>query len=192
METSRRGRPRNADADRAILEATRDLLVADGYERLTMQAIASRAGVARQTVYRRWPSKARIVADAVLSGHLSPGFDLPTDASASLRDWLHRAAMQLTDAAHLAVIRALAAAAVESDDDASRLYAAFTGPGRRQLLSLLEAGVASGDLRADADLEAAADAILGAVLYTALARNPPQTEHLDALADVLLSGLTAR
>lgn len=198
MTTRTRGRPRNAGADRSILEATRDLLLADGYEQLTMQAIAERAGVAKQTVYRRWPSKASIVAAAVLGGHLSTGFDERADVSASpaasgdLRAWLHAAALGLSDATNVTIVRALAAAAAESEEDASRLYAAFTEPGRRQLVALLHAGVERGDLRGDADLEAAADAIQGAVLYTALARRPPQVEHLDSLADVLLAGLAAR
>ncbi|WP_448003232.1 TetR/AcrR family transcriptional regulator [Agromyces bauzanensis] len=204
MTTRTRGRPRNADADRAILEATRDLLLADGYEQLTIQAIAELAGVAKQTVYRRWPSKARIVADAVLGGYLSTGFEGRADAASStpgmgssrepddLRAWLHAAAIQLSDATNVTIVRALAAAAAESEEDATRLYSAFTEPGRRQLLALLRAGVERGDLRADADLEAAADAIQGAVLYTALARRPPQVEHLDSLADVLFAGLEAR
>lgn len=198
MTTRTRGRPRNAGADRSILEATRDLLLADGYEQLTMQAIAERAGVAKQTVYRRWPSKASIVAAAVLGGHLSTRFDERADVSASpaetgdLRAWLHAAALGLSDATNVTIVRALAAAAAESEEDASRLYAAFTEPGRRQLVALLHAGVERGDLRGDADLEAAADAIQGAVLYTALARRPPQVGHLDSLADVLLAGLAAR
>lgn len=195
MSTRSRGRPRNVDADRAILESARDLLLAEGYEQLTIQAIAERAGVAKQTVYRRWPSKARIVAAAVLGGYLSAEFvgrtdaASPTSAPGGLREWLHTAALGLSDATNLTIVRALAAAAAESDEDAARLYAAFTEPGRRQLLGLLHAGVARGELRADADLEAAADAMQGAVLYTALARRPPQVEHLDSLADVLLGGL---
>lgn len=202
MESPKRGRPRSAEADRAILEAARDLLLADGYEQLTIPAIAERAGVAKQTVYRRWPSKARLVADAVLGGYLSVAFEGRADAATpaapsapeatDLRGWLHAAAIGLSDATNLTIVRALAAAAAESDEDATRLYTAFTEPGRRQLLGLLHAGVARGELRAVADLEAAADAIQGAVLYTALARRPPRVEQLDALADVLLGGLSVR
>ncbi|SFR70840.1 transcriptional regulator, TetR family [Agromyces sp. CF514] len=205
MQQSRtRGRPRNTEADRAILEATRDLLVADGYDALTMQAIADRAGVARQTVYRRWPSKSRLVADMMLDGRFAVGFEAPTDAAGgrahdrsgstapdAVRAWLHAAALQVEDAEQVAVIRALASVAAENDDD-GRLYAAFTAPGRAHLVGLLRAGVGAGDLRADADLDAAADAMIGAVLFTALTRTPARPGSLDALADVLISGLAAR
>ncbi|QEO13844.1 TetR/AcrR family transcriptional regulator [Agromyces intestinalis] len=196
-EQRRRGRPRSAEADRAILEAARDLLIADGYEQLTMQAIAERAGVGRQTVYRRWPSKAGIVAEAVMAGLLSP---VPSDmaggadatAPADLRAWLHAAAVGLSDATNLTIVRALAAAAAETDAGAIRLYRAFTEQGRTDLIDLLRTAVARCEVRADADLEAAADAIQGAVLYTALAYRPPKVEHLDSLADLLLAGLAPR
>jgi len=67
---------------------------------------------------------------------------------------------------------------------------AFTEPGRQMLLARLRAAVERGHLRAD--LDAAVDAIQGAVLHTALARRPPQVEHLDSLADMLFAGLEAR
>lgn len=194
MESRKRGRPRSVEADRAILEATRDLLLANGYEQLTIQAIAERAGVAKQTVYRRWPSKARIVADAVLSGALTNGADWRTDAAdapADLRGWLHAAAAGLARPSSIMVVRALAAAAAESDEDATRLYAALNEPSRRSLLERLRAGVARGDIRADADLEAAADALLGAMLYRVLARREVPLDEVDGLAEVVLRGLQA-
>lgn len=195
MDSRKRGRPRSAEADRAILEATRDLLLADGYEQLTIQAIAECAGVAKQTVYRRWPSKARIVADAVLSGVLSNGADWRADAAdapADLRGWLHAAAAGLARPSSITVMRALAAAAAESDEDATRLYAALNEPSRRSLLARLRAGVERGEIRADADLEAAADALLGAMLYRVLARRDVAIDDVASLADVMLGGLETR
>ncbi|NGO69949.1 TetR/AcrR family transcriptional regulator [Streptomyces sp. SB3404] len=61
----RRGRPRSAAADRAILDATRSALVEVGWSRLTMSQVASRAGVAKTTLYRRWAGKSELVVDAV-------------------------------------------------------------------------------------------------------------------------------
>ncbi|MEW2221158.1 TetR/AcrR family transcriptional regulator [Streptomyces sp. NPDC006990] len=61
----RRGRPRSAAADRAILAATRAALVEVGWSRLTMGEIAQRAGVAKTTLYRRWAAKSELVIDAV-------------------------------------------------------------------------------------------------------------------------------
>ncbi|AUG79730.1 TetR family transcriptional regulator [Kitasatospora sp. MMS16-BH015] len=62
-----KGRPRSASADRAILDATRDALAEIGWGALTMGHVAARAGVAKTTLYRRWPSKNDLVIEAVAS-----------------------------------------------------------------------------------------------------------------------------
>ncbi|GAA0668608.1 TetR/AcrR family transcriptional regulator [Kitasatospora atroaurantiaca] len=62
-----KGRPRSAAADRAILDATREALAELGWGGLTMGHVATRAGVAKTTLYRRWPSKNELVVDAVAS-----------------------------------------------------------------------------------------------------------------------------
>jgi AcrR family transcriptional regulator len=61
----RTGRPRSAAADRAILAATRSALAEVGWSRLTLGDVAARAGVAKTTLYRRWPGKNELVVDAV-------------------------------------------------------------------------------------------------------------------------------
>jgi AcrR family transcriptional regulator len=60
-----RGRPRRAAARRAIIEATLELLAERGFQAATMDAIAERAGVGKNTIYRRWASKEELVADAI-------------------------------------------------------------------------------------------------------------------------------
>jgi AcrR family transcriptional regulator len=72
-ETPRVGRPRDPRVDDAIRKATLDLLVEDGYQATTIQAIARRAGVSAPSVYRRWSSKAELIEEAVFpSGLLAP------------------------------------------------------------------------------------------------------------------------
>ena len=61
----RLGPYRDPQVDTQILAATRRLLVDRGYQRISMDAIAEAAGVSRPTIYRRWPSKAHVVYDAV-------------------------------------------------------------------------------------------------------------------------------
>ncbi|MEU5976133.1 TetR/AcrR family transcriptional regulator [Streptomyces sp. NPDC047315] len=62
---SRTGRPRSAGTDTAILDATRAALVDLGWSKLTMGDVATRAGVAKTTLYRRWSNKNELVVDAV-------------------------------------------------------------------------------------------------------------------------------
>ena len=193
MPAKQRGRPRSPRVHDAILRAAADLVVSGGYEQLTMEAIAARAGVGKQTVYRRWPSKSAVVAEAALTGHLVPAGHAPGDTGdvvADLRDWLRAVAAWLGDPGGAAVIRALAAAASDRDHFSARLYDQFTGPFHAALVARLTAGVAEGRLRADAGLGAVADALVGTLLYRALAHTGPMTaDDADALVDVLLSGL---
>src|SRR5262245_29903721 len=68
-----RGRPRDPSRDQAIIDASIDLLVSEGYDRLTMEGVAAAAGVGKATVYRRWGSKAELVIDAMAT--LKPAID---------------------------------------------------------------------------------------------------------------------
>ncbi|AXG81240.1 TetR/AcrR family transcriptional regulator [Streptomyces paludis] len=196
MSGLQRGRPRSAHAHQAVLAAAVELLTSGGYQRLTMEAIAAKAGVGKQTVYRWWPSKAAIVAEAVLSGHLAAAAsplaetgDVVTD----LRDWLSGQLARLTDPSSTALLRGLTAAAAESDDDAAKLYERFTGPFRQYVVRRLAIGVQQGQLRPDARLDAAADFVIGALIYRTLTHgNLSGQGGVDDLIEVLLAGLGPR
>ncbi|MEV0735101.1 TetR/AcrR family transcriptional regulator [Streptomyces sp. NPDC050549] len=200
MDKVRRpGRPRDAARDEAILDAAREVLLRDGYAGLSMEKIAAAAGVGKPTLYRRWSSKAALVGDAVLHSFLAsvPGTRLPgrqtTDGAAQqLTAWFGAYATSVGDPRHAAMILALTAAAAESPHDAESLYRHHTRAQYEAVVSCLRAGVASGEFRADADLEAVADALIGSVLYQLLTRtsdaSPHRTEHLLV---ILLAGLRA-
>ena len=91
MLQARGGRPRNAQLHAVILEATRELLAVSSYGELSMESIAAHAHVGKKTLYRRWPSKAPLVAEAVLDAYGRGGsFAAPDtgDIRADLRAWL--------------------------------------------------------------------------------------------------------
>jgi AcrR family transcriptional regulator len=193
MAAKQRGRPRSIRAHQGVLEAARDLLASSGYEQLTMESIAVRAGVGKQTVYRWWPSKAAVVAEAVLAGYLIADTQPPADncdVAADLRDWLRGQFEWLGAPTTIALIRGLAAAAADSTTDAELLYKQLTGPSRQHLTDRLAAGVRQGQLRPDADLEAVADAVAGTLLYRALTGGPAAVPtDADGLLDILLTGM---
>ncbi|MBC7304477.1 MAG: TetR/AcrR family transcriptional regulator C-terminal ligand-binding domain-containing protein, partial [Nocardia sp.] len=163
-------------------------------EQMTMEAIAAGAGVGKQTVYRWWPSKAAVVAEAALAGYLDTDAVVLPDTGnveADLRAWLDQQFQRMDGAASIAMIRGLAAAAADRTTDAERLYGQLTGPSRDHLIEHMAAGVARGQFRVDADLEAAADAIIGTLLYRALAGRPPTGYRSAAgLLDLLFAGMT--
>ncbi|MFG2940334.1 TetR/AcrR family transcriptional regulator [Streptomyces sp. NPDC048282] len=198
-EVRRRGRPRDAAADLAILEATRELLIENGYARLSMEGVAARTGVGKPTVYRRWPSKGALVADALRHSFLAmaPGHAVAPpdtgDIERDLRTWHDAYTRITTDPRNAPLVLALTAAAAESPDDADVLYKQLSGPQHQALTDRLRAAADAGQLRADVDpegLDAVADALIGALLYQLLRGNAAASERrASALVDILLAGL---
>jgi len=88
-----RGRPRSRQAEAAILKATRELLAEQGLTAMSVEEVASRAGVGKASIYRRWPNKAALALDAFVGDYLAgiPVRDTGTlrgDLLASARDWI--------------------------------------------------------------------------------------------------------
>lgn len=192
-----RGRPRDPRAHEAILAATRDLLTTGGYERLTIEAVAARAGVGKQTVYRRWPTKSAVVADAVLEGYLGArrrAVPDTGDLAADLRIWLNALFTGLTDPATVAQVRGLAVAAAEEPEGSQRFHGLITGPQRDALAHRLQAAVAAGQLSDTSGIALATDVVLGLLLFRALDRRPvdPVTDAENVLRLLLTAvGLSA-
>jgi len=163
-----------------------------GYEQLTIEAIAERAGVGKQTIYRRWPSKAAVVAEAALSVDLVGEPLLPahtTDLASDMRAWLRQRQNWLESPGVMALVRGLVAAAADRSVDAARLYDHLTQPQRQVLLERLELAREEGHVRGDADLAAVAEALLGVVLYRILARGPETPRGGDGVVEALLHGV---
>lgn len=177
----RAGRPRSEASRRAVLEATAELVAASGYESLTIEAIAHRAGVSRQTIYRWWPSKASILAEAAVGGTLA-GFDaaaLPDDAS--LRDLVHLLVAASSSPESASLVRGLAAAAAGDATDGDALYEHSTRRTHAALTAAIERAQAAGDAHPHLDASATADAMIGALLYRTMVRQPLPAGYADAL-----------
>ncbi|MEO3758923.1 TetR/AcrR family transcriptional regulator [Mycobacterium sp. B14F4] len=176
-----------------MLNATRAILVEDGYADVSMDRVANRAGVGKQTVYRRWSSKAPLVAEAIMDAYRAGGgLELPDtgDLAADLKSWLTGHISALASAESSAMIRALAAAAAEDRRDGEALYRQLTGPQRDAVLQRLRSSADAGQIRRDADLAGVADAIIGTILYRELARQgDSDNAGFDGLVDVLIGGL---
>lgn len=195
VTVDRVGRPRDAQLDHAILAATRELLATGSYAELSMESVAARARVGKKTLYRRWSSKAPLVAEAVLAAYGGSG-SFPVaetgDIRADLRSWLNEHADFLAEQPNAALVRALIAAAAASSADGAALYQQLSAPQQAGLMTRLRRAVDDGQLSAGADLDAVADALIGSLLFQTLTRlNPGDAlrARFDGLLDAMLTGI---
>ena len=193
MSEHRQGPVRSEAARVAILEATARLFQARGYEHLTMEGIASEAGVGKQTIYRWWPSRAALVADCLLEGRLfSERLNFPNtgDLRRDLVTWLDKIFDVIDEPAGDLLWRSLIAVATESEDVGRRLYESL-GIGS-SLVPRLRAAVDASDLRADAPVEEIGEALVGALILRALSRLPTQPGSAERLVDAVLGQASRR
>jgi AcrR family transcriptional regulator len=194
VTVDRGGRPRDARLDEAILTATRELLAVGSYAELSMESVASRARVGKKTLYRRWPSKAPLVAEAVLAAYGGSG-SFPVaetgDIHADLLSWLHEHADFLAEPPNAALVRALVAAAAASSADGAALYQQLSAPQHDGLTTRLRKAMEDKQIRAGVDLGAVAEALIGTLLLHALTRSADagSAARFDGLADVMLKGI---
>ncbi len=159
-----------------------------------MESVASHAQVGKKTLYRRWPSKAPLVAEVVLDAYGRSGsFEIPesTDLRADLRSWLVEHSEFIADPASAALIRALIAAAAASPADNVALYQQLSVPQHAGVTARLRRAVEGGHLHADADLDAIADALIGILLLRVLNGTPPNDQpatEFEGLLDAILNG----
>jgi AcrR family transcriptional regulator len=178
---------RDENARIAVLHAADDLLVERGFGGVTVEGIAARAGVAKQTIYRWWPSKVDILLDTLIEDagrHLA----VPDAGSAveSSRRYLRSLARFLTRNPAGQVLLALIGEAQHDQAMAATFRQRYLDPQRQAEREMLQRGIASGELAAGLDPDAVLDALLGPVFYRALTGAPIPRAFVDGLVtDVL-------
>lgn len=180
-----RGRPRSAEAHRAILDATLTMLDEIGYGALTIEGVAARAGVGKTTIYRRWPSKLELAVDAV--AEMRPEFP-PEDAGSLEGDFAAVQRNQVARAAAGPVPRILPRMLAESMGDADlhrAIRQELIDPIRAVIGEVLRRGVERGELPPDLDFELATDMVHGTVVYRILLSQGDLAGALTAVPRVL-------
>jgi AcrR family transcriptional regulator len=179
---------RSEQARRAVLEAADDLLVERGFAGVTIEGIAARAGVAKQTIYRWWPSKVDVLLDTFIDDmaqHLTPPDH--GDLRADLRVHLGRLADFLTRSDPGAVFRALAGQAQHDPQLAARLRDDYLSRQRARDRIPLELAVDRGQLPSDTDIDFAVDQLVGPIYYRVLVTGQPvPREFTDQLVHQFL------
>lgn len=158
-------RRRNEKSRVAILTATRELLLEKGFDGLTIEAVAVRAGVGKQTIYRWWINRPALVAEVLIEtvGKIPRAVAHTEDLALDLVAWARNLAATLTTEQNLAMLRILMAASLAHEDAAARLRTAFSTP----LHETVKARLIAGDV-AEPTAQAAADAIVGGIVYAIL------------------------
>lgn len=172
VEEPARGRPRDPSRDEAIIDATIDVLVRDGYDRLSMEGVAAAAGVGKATVYRRWSTKAELVIDAMAS--LKPAIDTIDSGTLEGDIELLIAASCSPHSQRLQQVMVSVCSALPREPDLLEAFKnRFTEPRIALITHMLERARGRGELGPEVDISIAASLVPSLMLQRALMTGMP-------------------
>ncbi|MEU5325083.1 TetR/AcrR family transcriptional regulator [Streptomyces parvus] len=194
---------------RAIHDAALALVAEVGYRRTTIEGIAARAGVGKQTIYRWWPSKAAVLMDAFLdlagraaedagagagdTGESAPGIPDTGDLVADLKLVLRATVDELNDPALEAPTRALTAEGIVDAKLGAEFVHKLLDPQLALYVTRLRAAQEAGDVRADVDPRIALELLIGPLMHRWLLRTLPLTHaYADEIVEYAVGGLAPR
>jgi AcrR family transcriptional regulator len=183
------GRPRDARVDRAVIQATLELIAEVGVEGFRMDDVAARAGVGKGAIYRRHASKDNLVTAAVAA--LVSEINVPDTGSTEqdLLALMRDAVRVYTDPVAAGVMPSLVGAMRQRPELARAIRDGFLAGRRDALRAVLARGVARGELLADLDFELALDVLGGALFYRLLITGGPLDDQLvESIAELILRG----
>lgn len=187
----RPGRPRSAGAHEAILRAALALFIDQGFEGMSVEAVATRAGVGKATIYRRWRSKEELVMDALIQVFAEPA----RPDTGSVRDDLVQAGRELAvlmSSSPAGEVFPRMAAEVARRTPLGHLYGQrVVGPRRAIFEEALRRGIERGELSRETDVELATDQVVGILLLRRLTGRLKRSDTAlaERAVDMLLAGL---
>lgn len=190
----RGGRPRSERAEKAIIEATLDLLAAEGgVDAVSIEAVAARAGVGKTTIYRRWSGKESLIVDALAAIKAPP----PEPAGESVRDdliaQLDAKRMDTLDPRLGCLFWTVQSSAEKYPELARQYTERIVEPRRDKLRQVLRRGMESGELRPDLDVETSLMILSGAFHNRhRTSADPLPEDHTSRVVDTYLLGAYTR
>jgi AcrR family transcriptional regulator len=171
-EEPHRGRPRDPTRDEAIIDATIDVLVRDGYDRLSIEGVATAAGVGKATVYRRWSTKAELVIDAMAT--LKPAIDsIDTGTLDGDLELMIAASCSPHSQRLQRVMMSICSALPREPELLEAFRTRFTEPRIARITDMLERARGRGELGPDVDVAMAASLVPSLMLQRALMTGKP-------------------
>ncbi|HYM75011.1 MAG TPA: TetR/AcrR family transcriptional regulator [Candidatus Dormibacteraeota bacterium] len=187
------GRPRSEQARQAILRSTLEVLEKHGFSDLTIEGIAERAAVGKATVYRWWPNKGALIADAFASSttrrlRFPDTGSVYTDMSQQMRQ-----VVKIFRSPRGRIVSAILAAGQSDPDLIAAFRERFLLPRRREAYTTLRRAVRRGELRRDTDLDLLLDSLYGPIYMRFLIRHDRLTPgFVDRLCALVLAGARPR
>ena len=183
------GRPRSAQARLAILRSTLKILGDKGFSDFAIEDVADHAGVGKATVYRWWPNKGALIADAFASDttrklHFPDTGSIDTDMSRQTRRLI-----KIFRSPRGRIVSAILAAGQSDKDLMASFRERFLWPRRREAYDTLRRAVQRGELRKDIDLDLLLDSLYGPLYMRFLIQHDRLTpEFVDHLCSLVLGG----
>lgn len=183
------GRPRSEKARLAILRSALNLLSKNGFADLTIEEVAERAAVGKATVYRWWPNKGALIADAFAGStirhlHFPDTGSVYTDMSRQMRQLV-----KVFRGSRGRIVSAILAAGQNDHDLLAAFRDRFLWPRRQEAYATLERGIRRGELRKDVDPDLLLDSLYGPIYMRFLIRHDSLTpEFVNRLCALVLRG----
>jgi AcrR family transcriptional regulator len=185
----RPGRPRSEEARTSILHSTLKLLAKKGFSELTIEAVAAHANVGKATVYRWWPDKAALIADAFASSttsklHFPDTGSVRTDMSQQMRQLV-----KILQGKRGRIVSAMLGAGQSDHSLIAAFRERFMKPRRQEAYATLRRGILRGQLRKNVDMDLLLDSLYGPIYMRFLIRHDSLTpEFVEGLCELTLGG----
>jgi len=184
------GRPRSEQARQAILRSTLKILGKNGFSDFKIEEVAARASVGKATVYRWWPNKGALIADAFASSttrrlRFPDTGSVYTDMSQQMRQLV-----KVFRSRRGRIVSAILAAGQSDKDLIKAFRERFLWPRRREAYTTLRRGIQRGELRKDLDPDLLLDSLYGPIYMRFLIQHDRLTpEFVDRLCTLVLTGV---
>ncbi|MDQ0496561.1 TetR/AcrR family transcriptional regulator [Paenibacillus brasilensis] len=173
-----RGRPRSNEVHRNILDTTLYLLAEVGVEKLSIEMVAQRAGVGKASIYRRWANKEALIVDAL--EQIKPEFNMPSQGN--LNGDLYELASHFVQRMNTPLGKQMLSLLISTLAGSSQISEAFwenhSLPKTKEISSIIDRYRQNERLSEDANVDLAADLMIGFIMYQLLFK--PPTEDLDS------------
>lgn len=187
-----RGRPRDPATDERITAAAAELLLQRGFDKMTVDDVAAKAGVGKATVYRRWPSKDDLAVAAMGTLYAA---EIPEPDTGSIEQDLaesYRAVLVFLNSPQGAAFLRMSIAESVRDERIAALYRESTERRENEARRTFERAIARGEVRPDADIDTAVQWLGGMITTRTITGRPlPTVDDTEALVAFTLRGVKA-